>query len=310
LFKAIRGGTSNFGIVTRFDLDTYPVEKGWSNIGFKVLNSHSKEKFLSAVIDYVTTGSAEDIKSGAILTLTRLPNLAIDLALMSLWRSEPEPKPILNPPPVFRQLLDVPAVHLTRNRKLEELAYEFGNLDPLEGLPYADALQLQVFNSFRTGSYVANGDLMREIEQIHFEEFEAIKDVTGLMTTITFQAITPNNVKMGAKKRGGNVLGLEDRMDQNSPPYMWTEQFVGWALEKDTERVEEVQRIIWDRAKEAAEKRGLFDPFVYLNDASTEQKDDVFPSYGQKNHQFLKIVKEKYDPNGIFSTLMPGGFKV
>lgn len=258
----------------------------------------------------MTKGSAEDIKSGAILTFTRLPNLSIDLALMSLWRSEPEPKPVLNPPPVFNQLMKVPAIHLPRNRAMKEAAYEFGNLDPLEGLPYMDAVQLQLHNSFRTGSYVADGELMREIEKIHYDEYEAIKDVVGLMTTITFQAIPPSAVKAGATKRGGNVLGLEERLKENSPPYMWTEQFVGWAKEKDTERVEGVQRKIWNLAKEAAEKRGLFDPFIYLNDASTEQAADVFPSYGKTNHEFLKTVRDKYDPSGVFTKLMPGGFKV
>ena len=69
---------------------------------------------MAAIIDYITLGSKEDFKSGAILTFTRLPGLALDLGLMSLWRSEPEKKPIINPPSVFKQILNVPAVHLWR----------------------------------------------------------------------------------------------------------------------------------------------------------------------------------------------------
>lgn len=36
----------------------------------------------------------------------------------------------------------------------------------------------------------------------------------------------------------------------------------------------------------------------------------VFPGYGEKNHQELVSIAQKYGPHGVFQTLMPGGFKV
>lgn len=36
----------------------------------------------------------------------------------------------------------------------------------------------------------------------------------------------------------------------------------------------------------------------------------IFPGYGTENHQKLQSISQKYDPYGVFQTLMPGGFKV
>lgn len=303
LFKSLRGGTSNFGIVTRFDLDAYPLPRGWSDIGTMVLTKKNKPDFLNALADYVTNGTVVDPKTGAIITVTRAAG--VDLGLISLWRSEPEVDPKKNTPEVFKSLLELPAVHSVKNRPLNDVAKDFGGIGP------GSEIKFPVVSTFRTGSYFASRELIFEIEKIHKEEFEKIKWVAGLITTITFQPITPNNIHVGATKRGGNIMGLERRIAKDSPiPIFWTEQYASWFYKKDSEKVEAVQRIIWDRSKEAAEKLGVFDDFIYLNDAAPDQINDVFPAYGADNHQFLKDVQKKYDPNGVFTELMPGGFKL
>lgn len=207
-------------------------------------------------------------------------------------------------PEVFAPLLAVPAQHSIDNRPLNVVANTFGSQEA------TDAPVLHTHNTFRTGSYIADKELIYEIERIHDEEFASIKDIQGLTSTLTFQPITANNVLVGAKKRGGNVLGLETRVKKGGRSFMWTEQYAGWARDEDTELVEAVQRRVYERAKAAAVSRGLFDEFVYLNDASTEQSAEVFGAYGRKNHEFLKAVKKRYDPQGVFAKLMPGGFKI
>lgn len=49
-------------------------------------------------------------------------------------------------------------------------------------------------------------------------------------------------------------------------------------------------------------------PFEFLNNAAPFQ--DPLGSYGDENLQFMKNVAQKYDPDQIFQTLVPGGFKV
>lgn len=58
----------------------------------------------------------------------------------------------------------------------------------------------------------------------------------------------------------------------------------------------------------ATQKAGLYDKFNYMGDAAGFQ--EIFPGYGAKNHQKLISTARRYDPNGVFQALMPGGFKV
>lgn len=58
----------------------------------------------------------------------------------------------------------------------------------------------------------------------------------------------------------------------------------------------------------ATQKAGLHDAFNYIGDAAGFQS--IFPGYGAENHEKLRDIAKKYDPRGVFQTLMPGGFKV
>lgn len=53
---------------------------------------------------------------------------------------------------------------------------------------------------------------------------------------------------------------------------------------------------------------GARERFTYLNYAASFQ--DPLASYGDANVQFLKRVAAKYDPEGVFQMLVPGGFKI
>lgn len=63
-----------------------------------------------------------------------------------------------------------------------------------------------------------------------------------------------------------------------------------------------------DDTSDIAKKHGTFSPFVYINYAGPNQ--DPLCGYGADNAGFIKETAQKYDPNGVFQTLMPGGFKI
>lgn len=48
--------------------------------------------------------------------------------------------------------------------------------------------------------------------------------------------------------------------------------------------------------------------FIYLDYAS--QKQNPFRGYGAANLRKLREVARKYDPEAVFQTLVPGGFKL
>ena len=53
---------------------------------------------------------------------------------------------------------------------------------------------------------------------------------------------------------------------------------------------------------------GFDNPFIYLNYADRSQKP--LESYGAANVAKIRAASWKYDPTGVFQTLMPGGFKI
>jgi hypothetical protein len=60
--------------------------------------------------------------------------------------------------------------------------------------------------------------------------------------------------------------------------------------------------------KKVTKSLGTEDPFLYHNFAAASQKP--FCGYGPDSVRFLHEVSAKYDPAGVFQTLVPGGFKV
>lgn len=59
---------------------------------------------------------------------------------------------------------------------------------------------------------------------------------------------------------------------------------------------------------EYAKAQGVHDPFRFFNDAAPGQKP--LQNYGEESYDRLNAASEKYDPEGVFQTLVPGGFKL
>lgn len=57
-----------------------------------------------------------------------------------------------------------------------------------------------------------------------------------------------------------------------------------------------------------AKEMNLYHPYIYQNYADISQ--DVFAGYGKGNREKMRAVQRKYDPEGVFSRLQPGYFKI
>ena len=107
---------------------------------------------------------------------------------------------------------------------------------------------------------------------------------------------------------GGNVLGLEDTVRENALILAGglgidprasdaSVQVATAALKSMSERID---RFVAEVNGEIA--------FRYMNYATEDQ--DPLGSYGEANVRFMKDVAARYDPNGVFQTRLPGGFKL
>lgn len=65
LYWALRGGGSNFGIVTNFKLDAFPLEKMWG--GQRIYSEDKFPAVLDAVYRFATTKSSQDTDAAEII---------------------------------------------------------------------------------------------------------------------------------------------------------------------------------------------------------------------------------------------------
>lgn len=63
-----------------------------------------------------------------------------------------------------------------------------------------------------------------------------------------------------------------------------------------------------DQLREYAISIGGDHEYIYLDYADEVQ--DPLGSYGPENVAKMRAAAAKYDPTGVFQTMMPGGFKI
>ena len=63
-----------------------------------------------------------------------------------------------------------------------------------------------------------------------------------------------------------------------------------------------------DRIRAYAVSIGANNPYLYLDYADITQ--DPLASYGAENVKKMRAAAKKYDPQGVFQNLVPGGFKI
>ena len=116
-------------------------------------------------------------------------------------------------------------------------------------------------------------------------------------------AFQPIPVLYRKNAAGKNILGLDDYphdaiMMQASASVM-TSDLRDWARPLIRNLIEEVKAF-------AGEDRLC--PWLYMNYAESDQ--DVLESYGSRNMERMRDAAAKYDPDGVFAKLCPGGFKL
>lgn len=97
---------------------------------------------------------------------------------------------------------------------------------------------------------------------------------------------------------------------QNIPvePAFWVEESLSWGSADDDGEIEEWVRNVNAEIESKLKAINGRNRYIYLNDADKYQA--VFQGYGEENVEKLKSIRAKYDPERVFTDLMPGGFKV
>ncbi|KGO63862.1 FAD linked oxidase, N-terminal [Penicillium italicum] len=286
LFKALKGGSGNFGIVTKFDMKIIDDDKLWGGIvtydnittsqhleaAHKFINNLENDPYASwigvwgytSVTDQNIVFSALEYTTpvaypAAFDEFTAIANTSSSMRVTNLWNLTQE----VPQPPGYRQI-------------------------------------------FVTASFVNNLDVLKRTVDIHnrmIDEAKAGAKGDDYILSTVIQPL-PKLFSDHSTEQGGNMLGLS-RFDENLFQLLI---YCSWKDEADDAFFNQLADSALGELTTYSKSIGADNEFIYLNYANSNQ--NPLSSYGSENVEFIRTVAKKYDQTGVFQTQVPGGFKI
>ncbi|PWY89649.1 6-hydroxy-D-nicotine oxidase [Aspergillus sclerotioniger CBS 115572] len=293
LFWALKGGSSNFGLVTRFDMETIESTKVWA--GTYTVAGEYVERFLDAAATYAANIS--DPKTHIVPAVVPEGNTTVGSVILfydSATESYPE---------IFKPFTDIPAISSTLGFKtLSEFATETGALvtPHINDIFVAGTIKATSYTSLQSGIALINNTFFNQLPKLTSQ----IPSANISLIELDWQPIG-NSWLTASESRGGNALGLD-----SNQIYLCYAEVVEWIGEAYDDIVNEWLKETTEMINNATKKAGLYDAFNYMGDAAGWQ--DIFGGYGEENLERLREVAKVYDPKGVLQGegLMRGGFKL
>ncbi|KAJ7437427.1 hypothetical protein B0H11DRAFT_1753607 [Mycena galericulata] len=297
LYWALRVGSTNFGIVTRYDLQTYPDTDMWG--GFRSFNLSYARAAGEAFVDLIQNMEHNVLASGSY-------NLGSASAVSSSFSYM---APDINGTDVFNATLSIPFLTDTTrgNVDMQNIVTEIDNFFPVGARAafYALAFKpdvqfmldmhqqgLQIFSAYNESTL--NWGLSYQpfsipmLQQI--EQHDGPQNLTA--ADGPFICMLHLIFTHGRDSHGLIVVNLNA---------FWTDS----SLDADiNSKLEEL--ISW--GKGTVQARGIWNPWIYLNYAPPAV--NPYLTFGEQNLQKLETIRQKYDPDNVFEKLWPGGFKL
>ncbi|KAJ5722135.1 hypothetical protein N7488_000170 [Penicillium malachiteum] len=305
LYWALRGGGNNFGIVTRFDLMTFPQGDLWAGSETFLYTAETASAIKEAFY-WLGVNAPSDPYAQVILAYAYAQSEGVYIIASDLQYGKP-----VADPPILQNFTAVEGAVASTLRIVDQsnLTIEFNNTNP-GGYRYVSNPRTRTISftksecrqTYWTLTVGNDATLMADMVAIYMDEIEPLKNFSGIVPSLVFQPITTDMISHFSKN-GGNALGLDGQ-----GPLNLVQIDISWSDIADDDRIMTAAQNILDGCQAAASAAGLLNRYVYQNYASAGQ--DVFSGYGQKNLARLKAVSGKYDPAQVFQKLQPGYFKL
>ncbi|KAJ3956032.1 hypothetical protein N0V92_007429 [Colletotrichum tropicale] len=287
LFRALKGGSNNFGIVTRFDMQTFAAAPGGLYGGLIFMDYEHKDAVMKQFVNLIDSNEQHpddtEVVTFAYSSETSAPMIAVqavNTAGVSISTS-------------FAPLATLPSFFDDRSRKT------YGTLITTHTM--AGGARNVWFSLCFHNDIEIMGKMAELYDQL-LAELQTLIPSPDLHLTFVSQPLPKHFATKGS---GNNVLGLETSLTHNS--IIWLGQVQTRTAEQ--EALAHAKLAATTAELEAfAEANGKATPWRYLNYVNPAQ--DPIKTYGEENVKFLKEVAAKYDPTGVFQTRVPGGFKI
>ncbi|KAI3328829.1 FAD-binding domain-containing protein [Ustulina deusta] len=293
---ALRGGHNHFGIVTRFDMHTFPAGSAYG--GLVVYGAAAEEPFFAALDAYTAPGGGSEDPKSAInpVSTLQLVNGEWTPGFLNVYMyADNDADPL-----ALQNFTSIAAEHVVFGST--ELHDSWVNIpSSLAAMATREDRTLFWAITFKTDRRAI--DIVTQV--FYAGAINELKHVEGLSMAISFQPLTVPYL-MTSKMKGGNLMGLDP--DEHGRHFAGI-LFPTWKLERDDEAVYEFTCKAAMAMEEQLRKLGLFNSYVYINDAAKGQKP--FLSYvGGEHLARLQAIQVKYDPDGFIRDYLQHGFEL
>ncbi|KAI2610570.1 putative oxidoreductase [Hypoxylon sp. NC1633] len=284
LFHGLRGGSNNFGIVTRVDLETFDQGLLWFAT---IYNPLSTIDDVVKIFAEITAADNYDENASFITGFGYSQARGMTVIVNQLAYTKP-----LENPPYYRGLLGLPSIFNSSSiSNMTTLAQQGANLLPSGAARYM----------FATTTFIPTEAMVRAAFSIWNDSLVGIKDIGGLTWSLSMEPAPPSLYQRNAK---ANAMGLADRKGTRVVCLMTQT----WPNQVDDERVYTATAAVVAAIEKAARALDAYDPYLYLNYAAPWQ--DPIASYGDASVRKLQKLRSRVDPQAVFTHLVPGGFKI
>ncbi|APA06370.1 hypothetical protein SS1G_01102 [Sclerotinia sclerotiorum 1980 UF-70] len=289
LWTALRGGSNNFGIVTRFDMKTFQQGSFWGGSVYYFPASFPSQ--IEALVNEIKKPNAS-VETQLMVSIGYAAAFGMIACQNQVYytREATETPPVLQPFTAIEPQID--ALNSLRVLNLTSAATEQA----------ADGQTSQRVSYMNT---VIKADIatLQEASTIYTTALSNITSIAGLIGSLTLQPY-PVSLLQKSVENGGNSLGLSP----SDGPLVSILLLTTWQNKSDDEIIFKTMRGALENIKAAAVAKNTSVDYVFMNYAADFQ--DPISSYGDENKRKLQNVSKKYDPEGLFQKGVPGGFKL
>ncbi|KAL6851096.1 hypothetical protein ACO1O0_008224 [Amphichorda felina] len=294
LFKALKGGGNNFGIVTSYTLQTYRQGDVYGGNLVFFRSKEKDEKLLKAVRDF--TEYNEDEKAAVIVTAERATLNAIDTWILFIFYDGVDV-----PDNIFKNFTDVgPFLNTLRVRS-------YANMMKLSNWVVVEASTVHI--ATETIPLPSEENSTKVFDSIHSHWRDITKTtlaVPGIIASIAYQPF-PKRIARAAMERGDDLIGAVPDADKLIIEMNYS--FLPGPFDKMANIMEDTYTGVRERVL-AWQEDGTLPSDVYLplfmNYGFFRQ--DYFARLKPESAALARAVSDDYDPEGLFRD-RTGGWK-
>ncbi|KAI0023355.1 FAD-binding domain-containing protein [Xylariomycetidae sp. FL0641] len=286
LWRALRGGGNNLGVVTRYHLRTFEQGPFWGGSVF--YPSSSVPSQIESLVQHL---QAPDEEAHIMISLFFAAQFGQLMGLnQAYYTREVAKPPVLEPFTAMQPQMQ--ELNSTRMINLRDAAAEQASM-AMDGVRCA----------YMNTTVKADVQTLQAAADAFTSTLEPLKALDGLVFSFTLQPY-PVSLLEKCVTGGGNATGL----DASGGPLVSILLLMYWKNKDDDAKLLGAAKELLGSIDRDAASRGQAVAYKYMNYAFSFQ--DPISSYGAENKKALVEVSKKYDPEGIFQIGVPGGFKL